>query len=52
MADARVVIVDYDPDWPGRAAALIDTLSRELGETARRVEHIGSTAIPGMAAKD
>jgi GrpB-like predicted nucleotidyltransferase (UPF0157 family) len=52
MAEAPVAIVDYDPDWPVRAAALIAQLSKELGATARRIEHIGSTAIPGMAAKD
>ncbi len=52
MAGPRVVIVDYDPDWPRRAAALVAQLTDVLGETARRVDHIGSTAIPGMAAKD
>jgi GrpB-like predicted nucleotidyltransferase (UPF0157 family) len=47
----EVVIVDYDPDWPGRANELIELLATELGETARRIDHIGSTSIPGMAAK-
>jgi GrpB-like predicted nucleotidyltransferase (UPF0157 family) len=47
-----VVVVDYDPEWPRRASALIDALTSNLGETARRVDHIGSTAIPGMAAKN
>jgi len=46
-----VVILDHDPDWPGRANALIDTLARALGSGARRIDHIGSTSIPGMAAK-
>jgi GrpB-like predicted nucleotidyltransferase (UPF0157 family) len=48
----EVVVVDYDPEWPRRADALIAALTRSLGEPARRVDHIGSTAIPGMAAKD
>jgi GrpB-like predicted nucleotidyltransferase (UPF0157 family) len=48
----EVVVVDYDPEWPRRAAVLIDALASRLGEAARRVDHIGSTAIPGMAAKD
>jgi GrpB-like predicted nucleotidyltransferase (UPF0157 family) len=52
MAAAGVVIVDYDPEWPRRAAALIDQLREALGPTARRIEHIGSTSIPGMAAKN
>jgi GrpB-like predicted nucleotidyltransferase (UPF0157 family) len=52
MADADVVIVDYDADWPRRADALVEQLTQALGATARRIEHIGSTAIPGMAAKN
>jgi GrpB-like predicted nucleotidyltransferase (UPF0157 family) len=47
----RPVVVSYQPDWPQRAAALAASL-RELGPLAERVEHIGSTSIPGMAAKD
>lgn len=46
------VVVDYRPDWPTRAAALLEQLRRELGSSIKRIEHIGSTAIPGMAAKD
>jgi len=46
------VVVDYTGDWPGRAASLIATLRDQLGARAERIEHIGSTAIPGMAAKD
>ena len=48
----RVVVVPYDPAWPDRASALIADLRRVLGPRAQRIEHIGSTAIPGMAAKD
>jgi len=48
----RPVVVDYAGDWPGRAASLIATLRDRLGTGAERIEHIGSTAIPGMAAKD
>jgi GrpB-like predicted nucleotidyltransferase (UPF0157 family) len=47
----RPVVVAYQSDWPQRAAALAVSL-RELGPVAERVEHIGSTSIPGMAAKD
>jgi GrpB-like predicted nucleotidyltransferase (UPF0157 family) len=52
MAANEVVIVDYDPEWPQRATALIDQLREALGATARRIEHIGSTSISGMAAKN
>ena len=48
----RPVIVDYTGDWPARAASLIASLRDALGARAVRIEHIGSTAIPGMAAKD
>lgn len=48
----RVVVVPYDPAWPDRATALVARLREVLGLRALRIEHIGSTAIPGMAAKD
>ena len=48
----RPVVVPYQPDWPDRAATLIALLSDRLGPLAARIEHIGSTSIPGMAAKD
>jgi GrpB-like predicted nucleotidyltransferase (UPF0157 family) len=44
--------MEYTGDWPARAASLIATLQDQLGARAERIEHIGSTAIPGMAAKD
>jgi GrpB-like predicted nucleotidyltransferase (UPF0157 family) len=46
-----VVIVDYDPVWPVRFAALRHTLKDALGELALAIEHVGSTAVPGLAAK-
>lgn len=42
----------YDAGWPARASPLIGRLREALGPGARRIEHIGSTAIPGKAAKD
>jgi hypothetical protein len=44
--------VPYDDAWVPRASGLIAGLRSALGPTALRIEHIGSTAIPGMAAKD
>jgi GrpB-like predicted nucleotidyltransferase (UPF0157 family) len=52
MAPRRPTVVPYDPSWPARAEALIRTLKATLRPHALRIEHIGSTAIPGMAAKD
>ncbi len=44
--------MEYRADWPERAAKLISVLSDRLGPLATRIEHIGSTSIPGMAAKN
>jgi GrpB-like predicted nucleotidyltransferase (UPF0157 family) len=46
------VIVEYDDGWPARFAEHRDRIVAALGERARVVEHIGSTAVPGLAAKD
>jgi GrpB-like predicted nucleotidyltransferase (UPF0157 family) len=46
------VVITYLAEWPRRAAVLITALRERLGAGAERVEHIGSTAIPGMDAKD
>lgn len=46
-----VEIVDYDPQWPQVFAILRDDITAALGGLAHRIEHVGSTAVPGMAAK-
>lgn len=46
-----IVIVAYDPGWPARFATERRRIVRALGSTARRVDHIGSTSVPGLAAK-
>jgi GrpB-like predicted nucleotidyltransferase (UPF0157 family) len=46
-----VVVVDYDPDWPARFELERERIRRALGPFARRIEHVGSTAVPGLAAK-
>jgi GrpB-like predicted nucleotidyltransferase (UPF0157 family) len=45
-------LVPYDNAWVARASELSEHLRSRLGPSALRVEHIGSTAIPGMPAKD
>jgi GrpB-like predicted nucleotidyltransferase (UPF0157 family) len=44
-------IVAYDPAWPARFAELGRELRNGLGEVALRIDHIGSTSVPGLAAK-
>ena len=48
---APVVIVDYDPQWPLRFEAAKRTISQDVGSLVVSIEHIGSTAVPGLAAK-
>jgi GrpB-like predicted nucleotidyltransferase (UPF0157 family) len=48
---AAVVIVDYDPAWPSLFASLAGTVAAALGPVLLRVEHVGSTAVPSLAAK-
>jgi GrpB-like predicted nucleotidyltransferase (UPF0157 family) len=47
----RVEIVDYDPAWPTEFTALGRRLREALGDVAVRIDHIGSTSVPGLAAK-
>lgn len=46
-----VTLADYDPEWRARFEVIRDRLVAALGSTALRVEHVGSTSIPGLAAK-
>jgi GrpB-like predicted nucleotidyltransferase (UPF0157 family) len=46
-----VVIVDYDPAWPGRYEALRAPLAEALDGLAVEIVHVGSTSVPGLAAK-
>jgi GrpB-like predicted nucleotidyltransferase (UPF0157 family) len=51
-ASNPIIIVDYRPQWPEEFAALAGPLHAALGPLALRIDHIGSTAVPGLAAKD
>jgi GrpB-like predicted nucleotidyltransferase (UPF0157 family) len=52
-AEQRVIrIAPYDQDWPHEFAALGQALRLALGAGALRIDHIGSTSVPGLAAKD
>ncbi len=48
---APIVISDYDPDWPSRFASLASAVSNALGPVLLRIEHVGSTSVPELAAK-
>ena len=42
---------DYDPSWPARYAEHAARLRDALGERLVRIDHVGSTSVPGLAAK-
>lgn len=46
-----IVLTEYDSRWPALFGAEAARLRAALGETAVAIEHIGSTAVPGLAAK-
>jgi N-methylhydantoinase B/oxoprolinase/acetone carboxylase alpha subunit/GrpB-like predicted nucleotidyltransferase (UPF0157 family) len=48
-ADVRVV--EYDGEWPERFENERRRIANALGLVARRLEHVGSTAVPGLGAK-
>jgi len=48
---APIAVVAYSSDWPARFAAERDALARVFPPCAFTIEHIGSTAVPGLDAK-
>jgi GrpB-like predicted nucleotidyltransferase (UPF0157 family) len=49
--DPAVRIVDHDPTWAVQAQGELRRLAEALGPVAVRLDHVGSTAVPGLAAK-
>ncbi len=47
-----ITIVPYQTGWPGEFQVLGTMLRNGLGDLALRIDHIGSTAVPGLQAKD
>ena len=47
----RLQIMPYDPSWAFEFETERDRISRALGQLARRIDHNGSTAVPGLEAK-
>lgn len=46
-----VIIEDYDPHWPEQFELLRSRIGTALGPLASAIEHVGSTSVPGLAAK-
>ncbi|VEG42000.1 dephospho-CoA kinase [Mycolicibacterium flavescens] len=51
-AHSKPVLVPFDPTWPDQARRIVARLNTACGHRAVRVDHVGSTAVPGMDAKD
>jgi len=49
--DAPIHLAEYDPEWPALFRREEERVRRALGEKVLRLEHIGSTSVPGLAAK-
>ena len=47
----KIQVADYDPDWPGLFQREADRIRGVLGERVVLLEHVGSTSVPGLAAK-
>jgi dephospho-CoA kinase len=48
----RVSVVAWRPEWPAEFERLADRLREALGEAPTAIDHVGSTAVPGLPAKD
>ena len=51
MKRKRIAVVQYDPRWPGEFERIRQELEAALGNLVLRTEHVGSTSVPGLAAK-
>jgi GrpB-like predicted nucleotidyltransferase (UPF0157 family) len=49
--DGPVLLADYDPGWPGLYEREAARIRSALGDRVLLLEHIGSTSVPGLAAK-
>ncbi|MEH6376291.1 GrpB family protein [Streptomyces sp. KLMMK] len=49
--NGRVTLAEYDTRWPDVFAQQAALVSEQLGSTGCRVEHVGSTSVPGLPAK-
>lgn len=48
----QIIVVPYDAKWPGRFLTISENVANALGQAALGIEHIGSTAVAGLAAQD
>src|SRR5215470_8433364 len=51
LEKVEIRIVDYDPNWPAQYQTHAKKIAGALEDALLRIEHIGSTSVPGLAAK-
>jgi GrpB-like predicted nucleotidyltransferase (UPF0157 family) len=51
MSERRVEIVEYNPEWTRLYEEERELIQKVIGRVAVAIEHIGSTAVPGLGAK-
>jgi GrpB-like predicted nucleotidyltransferase (UPF0157 family) len=51
VLDGPITLVEYDPAWPRLYQREAARIHAALGKRALLIEHVGSTAVPGLAAK-
>lgn len=51
-APETITVAPYNPEWPHRYRALSTAIRTALGDVIIGVEHVGSTSVEGLAAKD
>jgi GrpB-like predicted nucleotidyltransferase (UPF0157 family) len=49
--NGSIKLVDYDTEWPRQFAREAERIRTVLGDSALRIEHIGSTSVPSLVAK-
>lgn len=47
----RITVADYDPDWPRRFDDERIAIEAAVGDSILEIHHVGSTSVPGLAAK-
>jgi len=51
MSEEKIKLVEYDPAWEEKFQRLKSIYVKSLGDLLLEVEHVGSTAVPGLCAK-
>ena len=50
-ANRAIQVVDYDPEWPNLFRRVRERVWPSISDFAIAIEHVGSTSVPGLAAK-